>query len=775
MTQTSPPTAVELATIDFESRSLCEIAVGAYVYSTHRSTQVYCLAYKIGSRPTKLWHRGHPKVGIAQSPDPEDLIEHVRRGYLVEAHNAGFEYNMWNNNFRKEFPQFPILGLEQLRCSAAKAAQFALPRSLEGACDAMRLPVRKNMDGKKVMLRVSKIPPKYNKEKQLQKWEAELELGLITADDLPWNEDPHDLQSTWAYCADDVEAEHCLSTHLREMRPRELAMWQMDMRMNLRGVHCDVAGARVAIDMADAEAIRLNDRIRELTGGSVPKGSSRIKLKSWAVAQGFPIQNTQADHIKEVMAECKERFSRTPEGLLVLEVMALCMDVNQTSTSKYVQMLAMAGWDGRLRDLMLYYGAARTGRWSGKGVQPHNFIRGFSEGKWDGMEFVWSLIMKNDSHLLRFWFGSVMKVLAKATRGALIASPGRDLMVADYAAIEARVLPWLADDQPMLDIFRSGQDIYLKMAGDIYETDPAQAEFIAYIRRLREDPTNKALLKEIKEKFPVLRQMGKKAILGLGFQMGAEKFDDECAAEDPPINLPRPFFKKVVKTYREVTAPRVASFWDEANEKAVWAIKNKGKRVDCRMVAYKFVGDFLHCQLPSGRLLSYHYPTVSSSRTYTWNAVNKQGKEASIRVRVKPGEELHAAYARAKINARLSEKVITNATEFEVQDKDAIFFSGTDQKTKKYVRMTTYGGSLVENVTQATARDFMGEAMLRCDATEEYDMLLSVHDELIAEVDEDKGDVKEFETMMAASPDWMTNDNLCPIAAEGWRGKRYRK
>lgn len=767
------PVDAPKATIDFESRSLCDIGVGPYVYSRHRTTQVYCLAYKLREGQTRLWHRAHPKVGIAQSPFPQDLADHIEAGGTVEAHNAGFEFAMWNDNFVHEFPEFPRLDLRQLRCSAAKAAQFALPRSLENACDALRTRIRKNMDGKKVMLRVSKLPPKF-KAKDVQSLIAQVEMGLLDVNDLPWNEDPNDLRNVWTYCIDDVEAEHSLSGSLREMRPRELDMWRMDLRMNMRGVYCDVEAARAAVDMAEEEAGRLNGRLSDITGGAVPKGSSRVKLKKWANANDLPIQNTQADHIKEMLSANKERLHSTPTGRLVYEAMEICMDVNQTSTTKYQTMLENVWEDNRLRDLMMYYGAARTGRWSGKTVQPHNFLRGFSED----MEWAWQQILKRDPERLQILFGSTMKALAKATRGALIAAPGRDLMVADYAAIEARVLPWLAQDHDYLGVFLRGEDIYLKMAADIYSGDPEKAAFCAKVHAMFAEADRaraKQMLKELKKDYPLERQMGKKAILGLGFQMGEEKFDDECASDDPPINMPRSFFRKVVRTYRDVSFPTTSSFWNDLNEAAVAAIQNKGKRYDCRMVAYKFVGEFLHCQLPSGRLLSYHLPTVSVSRTITWEATSKQGKEATIRVRVKPTEGLPQAYQRALVSARMAEKVIPDARQYEIQDKPAIFFSGVDQKTRQYVRMTTYGGSLAENVTQATARDFMGEAMLRCDEHPLYDILLSVHDELIAEVDEDKGDVKEFEHMMAALPEWVPSDNVCPVAAEGWRGKRYRK
>jgi DNA polymerase len=455
---------VDKATIDFESRSLCDIDRGAFVYAHHCTTQVYCLAYKINDGPTKLWHRAHPKVGIEQSPFPQDLADHILKGRLVEAHNSLFEYNVWNARFREEFPEFPILGLEQVRCSAAKAAQFALPRSLEGACDAMRLPIRKQTDGKKTMLKVSKLPPKY-KAKHIQSFIAQVELGTLDVNDIPWNEDPADLRRTWVYCVGDVDAEHCLSSSLRDMRPREVEMWQMDQRMNLKGITCDVEGVRVAIDMAVEEAGRLNGRLSEITGGAVPKGSSRVKLKQWANSNDLAIQNTQADHIKEMLTANKDRLLSTDHGKLVYEAMEICMDVNQTSTTKYAQMLEMVWDDNRIRDMMLYYGAARTGRWSGKGVQPHNFLRGFSED----MTFAWNQILKKDPERLQILFGSTMKALAKATRGALIADPGKDFLVADFAAIEAQ-RPALAgpgrEDPGHLPL--GAPDIYLKLAADIY-------------------------------------------------------------------------------------------------------------------------------------------------------------------------------------------------------------------------------------------------------------------------------------------------------------------
>lgn len=732
----------DVATIDFETRSACELTdAGAYKYSMHPTTGVLCLAWMMGDGPSvPLWHRGYDFE--PQSPDPEELMDHVAEGGMVEAHNVLFEFVIWNHVLRREFPQFPELRLDQLMCSAAKAAQFSLPRSLEQMCRVLGTPHQKDSAGGKVMLKCSKPrkPDKHEKtfvrDTGLQFWELAELYGWNM-----WHEAEADIRRTWAYCQDDVRAEHSGSSMLRPMRRREVEFWQMDLRMNLRGIACDVPGVTKVIRMADEEKERLNKRISEVTGGAVPKGSSRARLLRWCNEdRGFwHVMNTQADHIEEVLG----RYPECPDD--VREALRISVDVNKTSTSKYQQMLEQVSDDGRIRDMMLYYGANRTGRWSGKGVQPHNFVRGFSKD----MEAAWEVFEHGDRDIVELIYGSPMDAFARGCRGGLIAGPGKELHVADYAAIEARVLLWLAGDEDGLEIFRRGEDIYLAMASDIYEIP---------------------LEKLDKKTHPEERQMGKKAVLGLGYQMGEEKFDDECAAEG--IDMPRAFYRKVVKAYREKRFPLVASLWPETEEAAVNAIKHQGEVFHARRVKYKVIGPFLHCQLPSGRMLSYFQPTISMSRNVTWRATNKQGKEASIRVRVKLDEPMPAVYNRAKEVARLSEKTIVNPADFEVNDKPQIFYSGQDQKTRQWVRIPTYGGMLTENNTQATARDLLAEAMLRCDRSEKYDLLLSVHDEVVAEADLGAGDVREFEHMMSQNPPWAEG---LPVAAEGWKGLRYRK
>lgn len=723
-----------MITVDFETRSTFDLLKGgAYAYSKDLSTRAMCLAWlfdgenDLGVEDVGLWHRAHPDVGIEESPWPEELCDRIASGEVVEAHNSFFEYCIWNHVFRREFPELPELRLEQMRCSAAKAAAFALPRALDELAMALRVQNKKDPVGKRIMLKLSKPRRLLNAEKK------ELVARRIDpATFVAWNEDPDDLRTLWAYCKQDVRTEHDVSKALPPLSERELELWRMDQRMNARGIYCDVRGAETALKVAGREVDALNAELRRITLGAVQKGSSRIKFKEWARANGLVLKDTRGETIEKAL-----KLDRVKPD--VKRALTIVKDVNRSSTAKYKQMLRQVSDGDRIRDMMLYCGAGRTGRWSGKGVQPHNFVRGFSAD----MEDAWLDILTEDRERLHILYGSTMDCLAKATRGALTSSPGKDLMVADYAAIEARVLLWLAEDEEGLGIFYRGEDPYCAMASEIYGK-----------------PINKA-------DHPKERQMGKKAILGLGFQMGDEKFDDECAKDG--IFLPREFFTHVVKTYRK-KFEKVVSLWKEMEEGAIKCVLT-GKPVRVRKCRFFMRKRFLHCELPSGRPLSYFEPVVSQARTYTWAAKTAQGKKSSVRVVCKTNVPPGVAYQNAVRLAKLGEKTLLRGEPI-VFDKAQLTFLAINQKTRQFERTPTYGGSLVENITQATARDMLAEGMLRVDQHEAYDLLLSVHDEVIGECEEGTGDVKEFEELMSELPSWAHG---CPVKAEGWRGKRYRK
>lgn len=313
--------------------------------------------------------------------------------------------------------------------------------------------------------------------------------------------------------------------------------------------------------------------------------------------------------------------------------------------------------------------------------------------------------------------------------------PGKTLYVADFNAIEARVLLWLAGDEEGLNIFRQKRDIYSEMATTIY----------GY-------PVNRKLPEHEEQ-----GKLGKEAILALGYQMGASKFvsraakfgivlpediyckscaegskkhqrrDAECDEWEPIGDPDVMTAVKVVDAYR-AKFWRVKQLWQD-QEAAAIKVVNSGRAIRAGKVAWELgqTVDFLYCTLPSGRKLAYPEPSI------------------------------------------VDKKVPWGGT------KPSLTYMGVNPlnpKDRRWARQTAYGGLIVENETQAVARDLMAAAMLRCEASGTYSPILSVHDELIAEADEGTGDVHEFEQLMAECPPWGRG---IPVTAEGWSGGRYRK
>ncbi len=290
---------------------------------------------------------------------------------------------------------------------------------------------------------------------------------------------------------------------------------------------------------------------------------------------------------------------------------------------------------------------------------------------------------------------SLMDVLSHALRGAIVASPGKALYVADYASIEARVVMWLAGEEYGLELFRTGADIYLDMAADIYGRVCTKAD--------------------TKE-----RGMGKIAILGLGYQMGWLKFQAQCAAAGQDID--DDFAQQVVTAYREKYAT-IKQLWYDQEDAAIAAVRRPGRRIQAGLVYWVVEGRFLYCGLPSGRRLAYPDPAIKS-RTTPWGA-----------------------------------------------EKPSLTYKGVSGFSHQWQTQTAYGGMLVENITQAVARDIMAEAMTRCEKDGHFKPVLTVHDEIVAEGKPGQS-VQEFGRLVATNPDWSIG---LPIATEEWSGSRYHK
>lgn len=609
--------------------------------------------------------------------DVDELVEWIHSGRQVEAHNAWFERCLWHNVLAPRF-NFPAVSPRQWRCSAAKAAAHALPRGLDEALEALGLVERKDAVGTKVMKKMSR-PRKPRK--------AERAAGVTG---LLWWDTPELRAQLYAYCRQDVLAEAALSDALADLPPAETAIYLLDQRINARGFALDRSAVETALRLLATEQLRCNQELVALTGGSPDKATKRALMLQWFHANGLPqMPNTQKETVDGYL-DSAHLPAKARQGLTLLRALG------RSSTAKYE---AMAHWadpdDYRVRGSLVYHGAS-TGRWTGSGIQPQNFPKGKLAKDHPlygvSMETTWDTLMSKTRPPF-----DIMEALSYAIRGAITASPGHVLYVADYAAIEARVLLWLAGDEAALDIFRSGRDIYLEMASVIYGYPCTKSDH------------------------PLERALGKVAVLGLGYQMGVGKFVDTALVMGGVV-IDEEMSQQVVDAYRSKFY-LVKEMWYATEEAATEATLTK-RAVQNGYTTWQREGRFLYCTLPSGRRLAYPDPEIRPKMT-PWGDMRSQ-----------------------------------------------LTFMGVNPLNHQWQRQHTYGGSLVENITQATSRDLLAAALMRCEYSDTYVPILSVHDEVLAEARVGTGCVAEFEALMAECPTWAEG---CPVAAEGWTGMRYHK
>ena len=696
------------ALADFETRSLCSLRkCGSWRYSLYPTTEVLCLAFRLPHWPegeTALWHPAFPHLGIPETHDNEfgriaEFVDWIIQGELIEAHNAWFERGIWQNILVPRF-DWPAVDVAQWRCSAAKCAAHALPSALESAIEALGLPAKKDLDGGKVMKKLTK--PRKPRKKERELWIAE--HGPDAPFPTYWHESAELFDRLWAYCGFDILAEEGVSACLPDLSPDEERMYLLDQIVNERGFGIDMEAVQAALGLIRKETVVLNRELATLTDGAVQKATQRAQMMKWCKDQGVYLLDTQAATLDQVLENDEETAKADPEELppwvealpaKVHKGIQIVRSLGRSSTAKYE---AMANWvcepRQRAHGGLLYHGAT-TGRWSGAGIQPHNFPKGTLK-PWN-MDEAWRLLITQDREAIVAKWGSVMEPLAQALRGAIIPSPDHQLYVADFASIEARVLFWMADEREGMDAFRRGEDQYIAMASDIY---------------------GRTITKDDKTE----RGVGKVAILGLGYQMGASKFRD-TAKVMAGVEIDDELAKLTVDTYRSKFW-RVKRMWYDMEAAAVQAVQDKGQAIACNKVIWCMDGRFLYCELPSGRCIAYPDPKLSPRDT-PWGDV-----------------------------------------------KLVLTFMGVNPYNRKWERQTTYGGKIVENVDQAIARDLIAASMMRAEESDTYEPILTVHDELIAEAKIGHGSVHEFEQLVAEVPDWGAG---MPVAAEGWVGLRYRK
>lgn len=742
--------------------------VGAYAYAEHPTTEIMICTYAIDEGRVQTWD-------CTESPTmPRELRKALRRvsrkkAKIVMANGLLFDRLVIREKWGIDLP------VGQIEDTMIMAFRHALPGSLDMQCQVLGVDAEhaKDKAGKALIKRFCKPTPKtykirrYTRETHPEEWAKFLRyaaLDIIAMREVYWR------IPDWGNT------------------PKEDEILLIDQLINDRGFYVDVDLANAAIKAVQAHKEELKEEAWERFGGKLTGNDFLPALRD--IAPAFTIHNAQKSTLNDLL----EDPDFPDEGKALIEMR---LGASSTASTKYNPLVNGLSADGRRRGCLQYGGAKRTLRWAGKGFQPQNLARGeYSddhegkikrrEGESDISFWVRSHMLTNGiNSLLRgtaHWAYDISKLTASTVRGCIIPAKGKKFVVADYSNVEGRGLAWIAGEKTALMVFRAGRDIYCETAGKMFGLDPE------YIKANRKD----------------LRQIGKACELGLGYGGGVAAFlqfaknlgldlyamadvmkgtfpDHIWAAakrgyeyarineakrppkpgkkdERPTYILPKKVWltcDAIKRMWRE-SHPKTVAFWAELEDAVLCAIRNPGKaywaganvRPDGKK-ALKIVrtkakhdptfdeerddpnaaGWWLKIELPSGRIMSY--PGIALSVT----------------------TEIDEDTGKKRTSTRIK-------------------YQGENQTTRQWGFQYTYGGKLTENIVQALCRDILAWSMPGVEAAG-YEIVLSVHDELITEVpDTDDYTTEELCALMCDLPVWAKG---FPLAAEGDIMYRYRK
>lgn len=498
-----------------------------------------------------------PEIWIPGKPLPVRIIEHIEDGFEIRAWNAQFERVIWKDLMirRGYAPICPTL--DQWVCSAAEAAAMSLPRHLGGAAQVLGIEQQKDDEGYRLMLRMTR-PRKIHDNGRIEWWDV-----------------PEKLERLYAYCKQDVRTERAVIRSLRRLTAREREIYLLDQRINDCGVRIDRVLVQASQGIVSEGVQRADDEIYKITAGAVAGVTSAGPMRLW-----LGVESIAKDEVKALLESDLPDDKRR-----VLEIRS---DAGRSSVAKLDSMLEVACNDDRVRGLLLYHGAG-TGRWTGKLIQPQNFPR----GEVDDIESFIPLVMAGDYDTIDLFHHPIV-VISSMLRSMITAAPGYDLISADFSAIEARVLNWLAGQDDIVELFRRGEDVYKYNAARLFQIP----------------------ISEVK-KFPH-RQTGKFQELGCGFGMGAKKAVSAAdTAQYGYLKMSEERAKEIVDAYR-ATHKQVVSYWYECNDAAIEAVNSPGVAIrvgPLKNVTFIKAGAYLYIVLPSGRPLAYAAPKVVDAMT----------------------------------------------------------------------------------------------------------------------------------------------------------------
>lgn len=694
----------------FENLLFCDLETYSGTplkHGTHRyaeDAEVLLWAYALNDGTTKVWDRASGEYM------PADLARYLSNPKTLTVWHNGA---MFDNTILKHAAPSFHLPVERIHDTMVQALTHGLPGALGTLCEVMGVPADKAKDkrGRQLINLFCKPRPK------------NVKLDRATKET-----HPEEWQAFVEYAAGDIEAMRELILRMPRWNYRgyELELWRLDQTINNRGVTVDLELAQAAIDSVNRAQKVLAARTAEITNGEVAKTTQRDKLLAYLLSEhGVDLPDMQQSTLER-------RIADTSLPWALRELLSIRLQASSTSVSKLKVLTNATSSDGRLRGLLQFCGAARTGRWAGRTFQPQN-LPSKNILEWKDIQWGITTVLTGTEDL---FFDDVMKVSSSLIRSCLVASRGKKLFVSDLANIEGRDAAWLAGEEWKLQAFR---DFDEGTGPDLYS--------LAYAKAFKVTPEE---VMENKKAGGNWRQIGKVMELALGYEGGVGAFItfslvynidlDEMAAgavDGIPERIwaetgnawswaveKKRTFGLEQQTWRVCDAfkrlwreahPEISSYWKELENKVQAAILQPGRTISCRKLKIHCKGAWLRIILPSGRSLCYASPRLEGGK---------------------------------------------------------ISYMGVNSYTRRWQRIYTYGGKLFENVCQAVARDVMAENMPMMEMLG-YEILLTVHDEVVTEAP-DNGDFSSDELggILSTNPVWAPD---LPLAAGGFESNRYRK
>ncbi|HEY8781109.1 MAG TPA: DNA polymerase [Mucilaginibacter sp.] len=682
--------------LDTETYSETPIRNGGYRYTADAECMIVTYAFDDG--PVQVWD-------ATQNPlIPNDLDAALDNpDVVIICHNSQFDRNILRTTLGY------IVPIERFRCTMVRAMQHGLPGSLDKLCDIFKLGEQaKHKEGKALILFFCK-PNKGVRNTHVshpEKWQQFID-----------------------YARSDITSMRELDRILPKwnITRSELEYWYADQRRNDRGAFIDVGLAEGALRAVDKAQRTLKDRTQELTnydglGEGLESTSKRDKMLDYMLeAYGVSLPNLQ-------MATIERRLEDPDLPRELKELLAMRLQVSTTSTSKYKAMLKAVNDDGRVRGLIQFSGAIRTGRDAGRNIQVQN-LPSRELLPQDDIDLGVRLLKLDSADLV---YDNIMQLTSSCIRSAICAPEGKKLVVADLSNIEGRYIAWAAGETWKLQAF---EDFDAGIGPDLYK--------LAYAKSFKIDPD---------EVDKHQRSIGKVQELFLSYGGGAGAFFTGAAG-----------YGFDLEELGEIAYPTLpVDIRKEAEGFYDWTVKQRRSTLGMSKQAFTVCDAFK-------RLWRQAHPMVvalwaglehiaveaiaTPSKTFSYGAFKARRDGQWLRIIMPSGRSLCFPYPR-------------------INDKGAISFMGVHMYTRKWERLTTWGGKLAENISQAGARDVFKHGELLAEENG-YEAVLVVHDEIVSEVPDTEEYTHEgLSSFMATVPDWAEG---LPLAAEGFTSYRYRK